>query len=60
MRGMPERLPPDDSVGPTTLHILFPLFALGIAVWGIRMWTRLRPKARLTCADYIITTAVVR
>jgi len=53
-------LPPNDTVGPEVLYELFPLFGLAVLVWAIRIWSRVRPKLRLTAADYTITIAVVR
>ncbi len=53
-------LPADDSVGPTVLYVTFPLFALSVVAWAIRMWSRCRPKVRPTVADYFVTMAIVR
>ncbi|KAK0720973.1 hypothetical protein B0H67DRAFT_486037 [Lasiosphaeris hirsuta] len=50
-------VPPDKSVGPATLAVLVPLFALATIVYSIRIWTRMRPKYRLNAADYTITIA---
>ncbi|KAK3358817.1 hypothetical protein B0T25DRAFT_493950 [Lasiosphaeria hispida] len=50
-------VPPDNSVGPATLAVVVPLFALATIVYSVRIWTRMRPKYRLNAADYTITIA---
>lgn len=55
----PQQLPPDDTIGPMVLEILFPMFALAVLVWAIRIGSRLSPKIRLTSADLMITIALV-
>ncbi|KAK0726921.1 hypothetical protein B0T26DRAFT_108689 [Lasiosphaeria miniovina] len=52
-------LPPNDSVGPRLLAVLVPLFAVALVLYAVRIWSRLRPKPRLTAADYMITVAQV-
>ncbi|KAK0724412.1 hypothetical protein B0H67DRAFT_567873 [Lasiosphaeris hirsuta] len=49
----------NDSVGPRTLVILLPLFALALAVYLARMWTRVGRRCRLNAADYMITAATI-
>jgi len=52
--------PVDTSAGYRTLAILLPLFVIALAFYLVRIWTRARPKPRLTAADYTLTVAVVR
>jgi len=51
---------PDLSVGIRALAVLVPLFAVALAVYSVRIWTRIRPKNRLNAADHAITVAFVR
>jgi len=47
------------EVGPRTLAVILPLFAISLAVYTVRIWTRARPKLRLNAADYTISIAMV-
>ncbi|KAK5660023.1 hypothetical protein OQA88_13491 [Cercophora sp. LCS_1] len=51
--------PVDLSIGYRTLAILLPLFALSLLLYGVRIWTRVRPEYRLNAADYTISVAMV-
>jgi len=47
------------NVGPRTLAVVLPLFAISLAVYTVRIWTRARPKSRLNAADYTVSVAMV-
>ena len=50
---------PDLSIGTRTLTVLYPLFAVALLVYSVRMWSRMRPKLRLNASDYTVTIAFV-
>lgn len=57
---MDQHAPPvDDNLGPTTLAICTPIFALALLLYVIRVFPRMTPTIKLGYADYIVSLAVV-
>ncbi|KAK0716822.1 hypothetical protein B0T26DRAFT_707348 [Lasiosphaeria miniovina] len=54
-----EGADPKLGEGPRAMAILVPLFALALAVYALRIWTRARPKYRLNASDYTVSIAVL-
>ncbi|KAI8724309.1 hypothetical protein NCS52_00288700 [Fusarium sp. LHS14.1] len=55
---MDEEVPVDDSIGPRSLEIVTVIFALGILLFLLRIYTRVVPTYKLNTSDYMIMIAV--
>jgi hypothetical protein len=51
---------PDESKASIVVGIVSTLHLLSWAIFGTRIWTRVKPTFRLSLDDYFITAAVVR
>lgn len=51
---------PDESKASIIVGVVGTLHLLSWGLYGMRIWTRVKPTFRLSLDDYFITAAVVR
>ncbi|KAH7119464.1 hypothetical protein B0J13DRAFT_457875 [Dactylonectria estremocensis] len=56
---MGQQAPPVDDLGLHNLAIITPIFALGILLFLVRIYTRVVPTYKLNASDYMLSVAVV-
>ena len=55
----PELPLENDTIGPSCLFVLIPIFILAMIAYTVRIYSRLALKVRLILADYAISVAIV-